>query len=58
MPSSISEGRGDKEYLSVEKFVLNKILKISGLDNIARLLNPSENFVSCPIQAIHVLDCV
>lgn len=30
-------GRGDKEYLSVEKFVLNKILKISGLDNIARL---------------------
>ena len=30
-------GRGDPEYLSVEKYVLNKILKLSGQSKIARI---------------------
>ena len=30
-------GRGDKEYTSVENFVLSKILKMSGQKKIARL---------------------
>ena len=30
-------GRGDNEYLVKEKFVLNKILKLSGQENIARM---------------------
>ena len=46
-PASLSEenimdlkpcfGRGDKEYTKIEKFVLSKISKISGLKNIARI---------------------
>ena len=46
-PASLSEenildlkpcfGRGDLEYAKVEKFVLSKISKISGLKNIARI---------------------
>ena len=46
-PASLSEekiidlkpcfGRGDKEYAKIEKFVLSKISKISGLKNIATL---------------------
>ncbi len=46
-PASLSEenimnlkpcfGRGDKEYAKIEKFVLSKISKISGLKNIARI---------------------
>ena len=46
-PASLSEenitdlkpcfGRGDKEYSKIEKYVLSKILKISGHDQIARV---------------------
>lgn len=46
-PASLSEenitdlkpcfGRGDKEYSKIEKYVLSKILKISGHDKIARV---------------------
>ena len=46
-------GRGDKEYLSVEKFVLNKILKISGLDNIARLQGSGS--LACEIMTLNFL---
>ena len=30
-------GRGDKDYLKTENFVLNKLKRISGHDNIVRL---------------------
>ena len=30
-------GRGDSEYLAVENYVLNKLLKISGQKKIARM---------------------